>query len=108
MSKHKASLTKGPTWAQIGEDFRAGALGPNAIEARPYSYSGPYPKPAGHTEVDITCPFCRGALSSRLWSLEGAGKRCSCGALFGGIAKANPTAYHWSDETIRNKIRSPE
>ncbi len=83
---------KGPTFAQAAEDFRAGAHGPNAVEARPYTVLAVHSRESGRTEVDIRCPFCRSTVTARKWSLAGGGKRCVCGALFGSTG----SAYHWA------------
>lgn len=96
------SKPKGPTFQQIGDDFRAGSLGPNAVEAREYTIAGTYSKDNGRTEVDIICPFCGERITARTWSLAGGGKRCTCGALFG----SRGMAWHWSDDEKRNKNRS--
>lgn len=45
----------------------------------------------GRSTIVIRCPFCTAHITAFLWSLAGGGKRCACGALFGGRG----TAYRW-------------
>lgn len=37
----------------------------------------------GKSTVIVTCPFCHAEIEAYKWSLAGAGKRCTCGALHG-------------------------
>lgn len=78
---------KGPTWDQIHE------VGRNNIEQRE---SGGYERKyseAGRTRVVIKCPFCTMRLTAYLWSLNGCGKRCDCGAM----CDRTGTFYHFAD-----------
>lgn len=40
----------------------------------------PGPSTVGRSIVYITCPFCGEEVTAYLWSLNGSGKRCHCGA----------------------------
>lgn len=50
----------------------------------------------GRTRVTIECPFCVREVTAYVWSINGGGKRCNCGALFSGRGKA----YHFSDKVV--------
>lgn len=34
----------------------------------------------GRSSIDIKCPFCGQVSTAYLWSLNGCGKKCACGA----------------------------
>lgn len=38
----------------------------------------------GRSYCYITCPFCSAVVKAYIWSLNGSGKKCNCGALHGG------------------------
>jgi len=38
----------------------------------------------GKTRIEVVCPFCKGHLIAYVWSLNGSGKKCSCGAKMDG------------------------
>ena len=39
----------------------------------------------GRGTVKIVCPFCDDHVTAYVWSLNGGGKKCSCGALHTGM-----------------------
>lgn len=53
------------------------------VEERRYGCTGVYSE-SGRSYVYILCPFCRERVKAYVWSLEGSGKKCGCGAKFGG------------------------
>lgn len=38
----------------------------------------------GKTRIEVKCPFCSAHLIAYVWSLNGSGKKCSCGAKMDG------------------------
>ena len=38
----------------------------------------------GKTRIEVICPFCEGRLIAYVWSLNGSGKKCQCGAKMDG------------------------
>lgn len=50
------------------------------VEQRKYERYGMVSRP-GRSSVMIVCPFCRLHFEAFMWSLNGGGKRCDCGAL---------------------------
>lgn len=43
----------------------------------------------GKIVLKFQCPFCTAEMRAYQWSLCGGGKRCDCGALFGGTGQAH-------------------
>lgn len=82
---------KGPAWSQVHDPKLA-----NLIEACGFGYKRKISQ-MGRTRVWIDCPFCKGTVEAYLWSIAGKGKRCDCGALFGGSG----TVYHFADRKAR-------
>lgn len=65
--------------------------GEPAVEGREYAIISESPGSNGRSTYTLRCPFCQGRVVAYVWSLAGGGKRCPCGALFGGRG----LAYHW-------------
>lgn len=38
----------------------------------------------GRSSVTFHCPWCNDHIEAFIWSICGGGKRCECGAIFGG------------------------
>ena len=45
-------------------------------------------EPPSSVTLYFDCPFCAHEVKAYLWSISGGGKRCDCGALFGGNGRA--------------------
>ena len=58
-----------------------------STERRPYVPMS-YNSKVGRSTVNIACPFCNATITAYVWSLNGGGKRCTCGALFTGSGMA--------------------
>jgi hypothetical protein len=43
----------------------------------------------GRSTVLIECPFCRVETEAYIWSLNGSGKNCVCGARHGGLGETS-------------------
>lgn len=77
--------------SRIIKELKWGAIRTNAdkIVERQYECSGVHPG-MGRSYIYIQCPFCKEQIKTFIWSLNGGGKRCDCGALFNSVG----TAYH--------------
>lgn len=67
---------KGPKWDEVH------APGSNRIEHRQGVLLRKSSRP-GRSTVTLRCPFCEIPVTAYVWSLNGGGKRCDCGALAG-------------------------
>lgn len=57
----------------------------------------------GRSTIRFDCPFCDAEIEAYIWSLCGGGKRCGCGAIFGGLGQGyKRTTTQEQAETGRN------
>lgn len=82
MKQPQVKKKRGPTFAQI--------VGEGVTTLKYKVTREGLERPSSRT-VYIDCPFCRAEVKAYVWSLCGGGKRCDCGALFGGWGNA----YHF-------------
>ena len=55
-------------------------------ESKPWKYHASSCEYPSSIVWYIDCPFCGVEVKAYLWSLSGGGKRCECGAIFGGTS----------------------
>lgn len=69
------------TWALLNA-IRRGENKEFVTEVGEYKIISVTPARAGLSSVIAECPWCNGRTKLFIWSLNGGGKRCSCGAMF--------------------------
>ena len=58
-------------------------IGMSNCEQRQYKIHTEYSE-HGRSRIVFACPWCQQDVTAYVWSVTGGGKRCDCGAIFGG------------------------